>query len=101
MSRTSIHCRVNRQEVEEMTNHKSALTAFGAIVGLVLAAASMKAWDNQTTVLTFNRSVALPGVTLSAGTYIFELVDPGMSLDLVRVSSLGRSKIYLTAFTHQ
>src|SRR5439155_12290385 len=73
----------------------------GVLVGLVLAAASMKAWDSKATSLTFNGPVALPGVTLSAGTYIFEVANPGSSADIVRVLSGNRSKVYLMAFTHQ
>ena len=47
----------------------------------------------------FNRPVALPGVALAAGTYVFELPDPLGASDLVRVSSQDRRKVYLTAFT--
>ena len=82
-----------------MVNHKSALTACGVLVSLVLAAASMKAWDNKAASLTFDRAVALPGVTLNAGTYIFEVANPGTSGDVVRVLSGNRSKVYLMAFT--
>jgi hypothetical protein len=85
----------------EMFNRKSAVAIGGIIVGLVIAAASLKAWDNKTTSLTFTRPVALPGVTLNPRTHIFALVNPGTSVDLVRVSSQDRSKIYLTAFTQQ
>ncbi len=71
------------------------------IVGLCLAAsASAIGTVNRTTYLTFSGDVALPGVKLAAGTYIFELASPGQSPSLVRVLSRDRSKIYLLAFTN-
>ena len=53
----------------------------------------------HTTYLTFNRPISLPGVTLGAGTYIFENPGDDSDRDLVRVLSRDRSKIYLTTFT--
>ena len=68
----------------------------------VLAVASIGAvsttW-NRTTRFTFNAPVRLPGVVLTPGTYIFELVSPN-DLALVRVSDRSRSRVYLTAFTY-
>ena len=49
--------------------------------------------------VTFNQPVVLPGAELRAGTYIFELANPHVNLDLVRVSSRDRSKVYLTTCT--
>ena len=52
--------------------------------------------------LTFTKPVALPGVTLASGTYIFEMPSPGTSShDLVRISSRDRKIVYLTAFTRE
>ena len=48
--------------------------------------------------LRFNRPVALPGVTLGSGTYIFELPDSS-AYNLVRVRSRDGDIVYLTAFT--
>jgi hypothetical protein len=50
--------------------------------------------------LTFSRPVALPGVELAAGTYVFELAAPLTDHSLVRVLNRDRSKIYLLAFTN-
>src|SRR5215467_4753324 len=47
----------------------------------------------------FNRPVALPGVALGAGTYVFELPDPIDAWNVVRVTSQDRRTVYLTAFT--
>ncbi len=74
--------------------------AFGVVIlGLLSTASTGAIWNpNRTTYFTFNRTVQIPGATLPAGTYIFELAD-GNSRDLVRVMSRDRSKVYLTAFT--
>ena len=85
-----------------MVNHKSMLTVFGAAIVVLVMTASGNAWVNHSrmTHVTFTGPVALPGVTLGGGTYIFELASP-TSLDLVRVLSRDRSRVYLTAFTTQ
>ena len=70
------------------------------VVGLCLAAsADAIGTVNRTTYLTFSGDVALPGATLAAGTYIFELVSP-QSPTLVRVLSKDRRKVHLMAFTN-
>jgi len=73
----------------------------GVLGALVLAAASTHAWplENRLMYITFSRSVALPGVELSAGTYAFTM--PATDTSLVRVSSKDGKKIYLTAFTYR
>jgi hypothetical protein len=55
--------------------------------------------ENRTAFLTFNRPVALPGVSLGSGTYIFEMADPIGAYGVVRVLSRDRKIVYLTAFT--
>jgi len=78
------------------------VAAVGALFLLSAATATTGAWvdsASRTTFATFNRPVALPGVELNAGTYIFELANPHGDLSIVRVSSRDRSKIYLMAFT--
>jgi hypothetical protein len=54
---------------------------------------------SRTQYLTFNRPVALPGVTLHSGTYIFELPDSERAPDIVRVMSRDRKIVFLTAYT--
>ena len=49
--------------------------------------------------VTFSAPVALPGVSLPAGTYVFETPLFPSSIDIVRVSSRDRQRVYLTAFT--
>ena len=84
-----------------MFNHKTWLAAFGAaVLGLAVAAGSGQAWTmDKTTYLTFSGAVALPGVVLPAGTYTFELADPMININVVRVLSRNRSKVYFMGFT--
>jgi len=74
------------------------------VLFLGLVAAAGTAWSNveaHTNYITFSRAVALPGVELAAGTYIFETPTNAMSNAVVRVSSRDRKKVYITAFTRQ
>ena len=72
------------------------------LVGLCLAAsANALGTFNRTAYLTFSGDVALPGVKLAAGTYIFELASPETNTSLVRVLSKDRRNIYLLAFTNR
>jgi hypothetical protein len=74
-----------------------ALTA----VGLATTASVQADIDaRHTEYLTFSRPVALPGVTLRSGTYIFELANPDGAHDVVRVLSRDRKIVYLTAYTY-
>jgi hypothetical protein len=73
-----------------------------ALVGIGLATAvSIGASTNakHTMYVTFNRPVSLPGVTLKAGSYIFETPDGTSDHDLVRIFSRDRSNVILTTFT--
>ena len=82
-------------------------TLLAAIAGVALgfsAPVAIRAHENandldRMTYVKFNRPVALPGVSLAAGTYIFELPDPIDAWTLVRVTSRDRRTVYLTAFT--
>jgi hypothetical protein len=62
--------------------------------------AGAKGDATHTTYLTFSGPVALPGVSLGTGTYIFEIPEATADHSLVRVSSKDRRIVYLTAFTH-
>ena len=68
-----------------------------ALLALLISATSF-AWNTpaKTNYLTFRTAVALPGVTLPAGTYIFEAV-PAHN-DVVRVSSRDRLTVHYTGF---
>ena len=80
--------------------HLLRLTAVGvALTGLIaVAPRTTEAVSTSMTYLTFSGPVALPGVTLTAGTYIFDL--PGNDRSIVRVSSRDGRQVFLTAFTY-
>jgi len=86
-----------------MFSSKSHLVFLTAIFVALTAAASLHAGvsDTHATSLTFSRPVALPGVALGSGTYIFEIANPVANHDIVRVLSQDRKIVYLTAFTHE
>ena len=72
-----------------------------AIVAAILACsnvATLDALDRHDMFITFRQPVALPGVTLLPGTYIFEIPDIHQR-HVVRVLSRNRSRLYLTALT--
>jgi len=87
-----------------MTNRlhrRVALGAFAlALTGLVVAAPSYGGEDSSQRIeLTFSKPVALPGVSLGAGTYVFERAAPNGALEVVRVSSRDRRFVYYMGFT--
>ena len=70
-----------------------------AVALMTVGFSATTAWSNpRVNHLTFNRAVALPGVTLPAGTYVFEVV--GNSSDVVRVSS-KQGRHYFMGFTQR
>jgi hypothetical protein len=84
-----------------MDNRKSALALCGAIV-LLAAATVGHAWaPSRATTLTFSGPVELPGVALGSGSYIFELIDPVDSNDVVTVRDKNRTRVYYSGFTRR
>ena len=81
-----------------MSKSKLVLVSCVAIVTGLMAARTASGDVSHTNYLTFSAPFALPGVTLPAGTYTFEMAVPG-SYDVVRVMSRDRAHVYLTAFT--
>src|SRR5262245_28314556 len=82
-----------------MMKHTRLLAAVSALVLLVLGETTGAGMNPKlTTYLTFNTPFALPGVSLPAGTYIFERVEEDIP-DVIRVASRDRRHVYLTAFT--
>jgi hypothetical protein len=81
-----------------MFTSKTAVVAIGAVAILVGAALHARANVSDTTYLTFSRAVSLPGVTLPAGTYIFERAEQNAP-SVVHVLSRDRKKVYWMAFT--
>jgi hypothetical protein len=84
-----------------MFNRKTLHTLFGVVLLGALATSSMGATSNfnKTTYFTFSKAVQLPGVSLNAGTYIFEVVNTSSNAGVVKVTSRDRSKLYLLQIT--
>ena len=83
-------------------------TLLAAVAGLALAGftapVATRAHENANDLdrmmyVKFTRPVALPGVALGAGTYVFELPDPIDAWNVVRITSQDRHTVYLTTFT--
>jgi hypothetical protein len=92
------------QEETPMANRKWLSMALGVVLVGLSAPVPIRANNsfddfNKLMYVTFNKPVALPGVALGAGTYVFELPDPMGAWNVVRVSSYDRHRVYLTAFT--
>jgi hypothetical protein len=83
-----------------MQKRIAAMAALGVALGIVLVSSvGAASEDKRTTYLTFSQPVGLPGVTLPAGTYLFEVADPLVSADIIRVSNRKRTMVYFTAWT--
>jgi hypothetical protein len=76
-----------------------AAVAIAVIASAAVAGAYAGIESSRMQYLTFSKPVALPGVTLQSGTYIFELASPEISPDIVRVLSRDRKTVLFTAFT--
>ena len=83
-----------------MRTHTIGMAVFaGMAIAFATAAGAGADETNRRQYLTFSRSVELPGVTLHAGTYVFELPDAIGAPDIVRVESRDRKTVYFTAYT--
>src|SRR5262249_3648886 len=76
-----------------------SLAIGGVLLGLAGSSTHALPLDTRTMYISFSRPVALPGVELNAGTYVFELATPMSDSSLVRVTSRDHRTVYLTAFT--
>lgn len=80
-----------------MCIRKSLLALGVTVLGLVVAA-SAHAWTNDINYLTFNGPVALPGVTLPAGTYAFR-TPSDFNRNIVQVMNRAETKSYYMGIT--
>ena len=77
--------------------HTACAVGLLAVLGTAATGAIPDA--RRTTHFTFSGAVQLPGVTLPAGTYTFEVVNPDTGGDVVSVHSRDRQKVHLLSFT--
>src|SRR5262249_46308615 len=87
-----------RAEEDVMLKSKLVVVSCVAIVTGLLAARAASGNIPHTNYLTFSAPFALPGVSLPAGTYVFDVLATD-SNNVVRVTSRDGSRTYLTAFT--
>src|SRR4029078_10629410 len=73
---------------------KVMIACSAALLALTFAGTAHADEWNKLTYLTFSGPVQLPGITLPAGTYRFELADPDSSRHIIRVSDKDGSKQY-------
>ena len=85
-----------------MFARKIVHTLCGVVLLGVLATSSASATfnANRATHFTFSRSVQLPGVTLPAGKYVFEISNAGTSANVVLVRSRDRSTLHAFKITN-
>lgn len=69
---------------------------FAAAAMFPLSASAQSGLPNQDTFFTFSQAVELPGTTLPAGTYLFQLVDGATNRHVVRVMSQDRKTLHTT-----
>src|SRR5262245_43918797 len=63
-----------------------------AVLTMCLAPAAHADEWNKRTYLTFSGPVQIPGATLAAGTYTFEIADPNAARHVIRVSEKDSGK---------
>lgn len=81
-------------------NIVSVACAAGLVVASLAAPVRVGAGALEKTMyLTFGGPVRLPGVSLAAGTYVFEIANPMTGGDVVRVSSRDGRTSYFQGFT--
>ena len=76
--------------IRSTINRIAMLTAVMVVVSVIPAAAQ---W-NQRTTLSFSGPVKVPGTTLPAGSYVFEMVDPTSMQHVVKIASKDGSQVY-------
>jgi len=78
-----------------MVTRRALVTAAGALIGLAVGVTTLAA-SSRLEYLTFSGPVSLPGVTLHAATYSFEVVDYRSSGNVVNVRDRStRQSVFL------
>src|SRR5579872_339156 len=89
----NMHDYDSMREAKELMHVIKALCCATAITLLAAVGAHADDW-NKRTFLTFSAPVQIPGATLPAGTYLFQLADPDNAQHVVMVASKDGTKIY-------
>lgn len=75
---------------------KAALACVASALLALPLTASAQGPVNQDTFFTFSQAVELPGTTLPAGTYFFQLADSPSNRHIVKVMSQDRKELHAT-----
>lgn len=73
----------------------SAIVSFTAFSLVLAPRLKADAWNERTTV-TFNEPVEIPGQVLSAGTYVFKLMDSQSDRNIVQIFNKAENHVYAT-----
>jgi hypothetical protein len=99
--------RMTRHTHKEMVmNTRKSLVAVAFALALVAGLGtgrSVHAWSNadRLMLLTFSQPISLPGVTLGAGTYTFDLMNADSGANVVRVRNKERTRTYFLGMTQR
>ncbi len=74
---------------------RKTILCAAAVAVVLTSAASADTWNKKTKV-TFNVPVQVPGASLSAGTYVFRLLDSESDRHIVQVTNLRGNHVYAT-----
>jgi hypothetical protein len=85
-------------DMEALMRMTKAICCAAAIVACLASGARADEW-NKRTFLTFSGPVQVPGATLPAGTYLFQLADPDNARHVVMVRDKDEKKIYTMFMT--
>jgi hypothetical protein len=78
-----------------MTLRSIPLLAAACALALSIPSANADVF-NKKTKLTFSQPIRVPGATLSAGSYIFKLVDSQSSRNIIQIMNVRENRLYTT-----
>lgn len=78
-----------------MTLRRSQMIASAFALTVLMPIASADTF-NKKTKLSFSQPIRVPGTTLSAGSYIFKLVDSQSNRNIVQIMNVRENKLYAT-----
>jgi LPXTG-motif cell wall-anchored protein len=92
--------RVMARRIKEGKLMRQITARTGAICAAVLLASTLTAAQelntDKTTFVTFSAPVALPGITLPAGDYMFRLLNSQVNRNIVQIYDHDRTKLFTT-----
>jgi hypothetical protein len=90
---------LKRRRIEMKINKLYIVVGLIFAFGLFFALAAHADERNQETLISFSAPVQIPGQVLPAGTYRFQLAEPGDDLQMVRIYNSDGTVLYATLQT--